>query len=244
MKIKLQIKSVFGKVLFEFEKENNTIKDTLEEAIKRSANLSFANLSFANLSYADLRSANLRYANLSYADLRSANLRSANLSYANLSFANLSFANLSSADLRSANLSYANLSYADLRSANLRYADLRSVSDNECTAMFFSQCPTEGSFIAWKKAQGKIVKLEVTEDAKRSSATTLKSRCSKAKVLDIQEKDGSSSGLSEISSNRDSSFIYKVGEIVEVPDFDDNKWNECSTGIHFFIDRDMAVRYN
>ena len=110
--------------------------------------------------------------------------------------------------------------------------------------MFFSQCPTEGSFIAWKKAQGKIVKLEVTEDAKRSSATTLKSRCSEAKVLDIQEIDGSSSGLSEIASNHDSSFIYKVGEIVEVPDFDENRWNECSTGIHFFIDRDMAVRYN
>ncbi len=179
MKIKLQIKSVFGKVLFEFEKENNTIKDTLEEAIKS-------------------------YADLSYADLSYANLRSADLSYANLSYANA----------------------------------------NDSTAMFFSQCPTEGSFIAWKKAQGKIVKLEVTESAKRSSATTLKCRCSKAKVLDIQEKDGGSSGLDKIASNHNSSFIYKVGEIVEVPDFDDNRWNECSQGIHLFIDRDMAVRYN
>ena len=189
MKIKLQIKSVFGKVLFEFEKENNTIKDTLEEAIKRYADLSYANLSYADLSYADL-----------------------------------SYANLSSADL-----SYANLSYANA---------------NEGTAMFFSQCPTEGSFIAWKKAQGKIVKLEVTDDAKRSSATTLKSRCSKAKVLAIQGKDGSLSELTQIASNHDSSFIYKVGETVEVPGFDDNRWNECSTGIHFFIDRDMAVRYD
>ena len=168
MKIKLQIKSVFGKVLFEFEKENNTIKDTLEEAIKSSADLSYADLSSAYLRYADLI-----YAKLSYADLR----------------------------------------FADLRSADLSYADLSSVNANESTAMFFSQCPTEGSFIAWKKAQGKIVKLEVTEDAKRSSATTLKCRCSKAKVLDIQEEDGRSSGLDKIASNHKSSFIYKVGAV-------------------------------
>ena len=51
MKIKLQIKSVFGKVLFEFEKENNTIKDTLEEAIKSYADLSYADLRYAKLSY-------------------------------------------------------------------------------------------------------------------------------------------------------------------------------------------------
>lgn len=209
MKIKLQIKSVFGKVLFEFEKENNTIKDTLLEAI--------------------LRHADLRGANLSDADLRGADLSGASLGGASLSGANLSGANLRGADLRRADLSD---------------ADLRRAGANEGTAMFFSQCPTEGSFIAWKKAQGKIVKLEVTDDAKRSSATTLKSRCSKAKVLDIQEKDGGSSGLDKIASNHDSSFIYKVGEIVEVPYFDENRWNECSTGIHFFISRDMAVKYN
>ena len=243
MKIKLQIKSVFGKVLFELTKENNTIKETLIEAIKSDADLSYADLRGANLSYANLRGANLSYANLSYADLRGANLSGAELngaylSGANLSDANLRGANLSYANLRGANLSYANLSYADLRGANLSGADA-----NESTAMFFSQCPTEGAFIAWKKANNKIVKIEVTEDAKRSSATTLKCRCSKAKVLEIQEADGSQSGLSQISSDHDSSFIYKIGEFVEVLDFDDNRWYECSTGIHFFIDRNMAVIY-
>ena len=49
MKIKIQIKSIFGKVLFEFEKENNTIKDTVEEAIKNKVNLSYANLRDADL---------------------------------------------------------------------------------------------------------------------------------------------------------------------------------------------------
>lgn len=49
MKIKIDIKSVFGDVLFSFEKENNTIKDTLEEANLRGANLEDANLEGTNL---------------------------------------------------------------------------------------------------------------------------------------------------------------------------------------------------
>ena len=121
MKTLIKINSIFGKLIFEYECENNTIKKTVEEAVKEKIKLSFADLRSANLRYADLRSANLRYADLRYADLRSANLRYADLSYADLRSANLRYANL-----RSADLSYADLSYADLRSANLRSADLSS----------------------------------------------------------------------------------------------------------------------
>ena len=72
--IKIEIKSVFGTVLFTYEKENNTIKETLLEALKNNAdlsgvNLSGVNLSGADLSYADLSGANIRYADLRYADL-------------------------------------------------------------------------------------------------------------------------------------------------------------------------------
>lgn len=51
MKIKIDIKSVFGNVLFSFEKENNTIKDTLEEANLRGADLRGANYSEIHLSW-------------------------------------------------------------------------------------------------------------------------------------------------------------------------------------------------
>ena len=84
----------------------------------------------------------------------------------------------------------------------------------------------------------------ITETAKRSSATTLKCRCSEAKVLEIQDMVGNKLELSEIASDKDSTFIYKVGEIVRVDDFDDNRWNECSAGIHFFVARESAVQYN
>lgn len=89
--MKIQIKSVFGQVLFEYEKENNTVKDTVLKAIESWANLRGANLSVANLRGANLSWANLRGADLSGADLRWANLRWANLSEANLDFSVLFF---------------------------------------------------------------------------------------------------------------------------------------------------------
>ena len=193
MKIKIDIKSVFGNVLFSFEKENNTIKDTLEEA-------------------------NLRGADLGDADLISANL--------------------GDAELRGANLGGANLRGAELEGANLAGADY-----SEYTSFLSSQCPIEGSFIGWKKCGRYIVKLKICEDADRSSSTSLKCRCSKAEVLEIQNLDGSRAGITEICSDYNKDFIYKVGETVEVKDFDKCRWNECSNGIHFFIDRNVAVAY-
>ena len=207
------------------------------------ANLSSANLRSANLRSADLRSADLRSANLSSADLSGANLSGANLSSANLSSANLRSANLSGANLSSANLRSANLRSADLRSANLRSADLLNVRYDECTGFFALVCPEEGSFIGYKKANGHIVKLRITEDALRSSATSRKCRCSKAEVLSITTLDGEDDGLTSIPSNYDSNFIYRVGTTVEVEDFETDRWDECAAGIHFFITRQEAVQY-
>ena len=186
-------------------------------------------------------------ADLSVANLHGANLSGANLSGANLSGANLHGADLSGADLRLANLSVANLSGADLSGANLSGADLSGadlsgVTYNEHTAFYALQCPEEGSFIGYKKAHGYIVKLEILADAKRSSATSRKCRCSAAKVLSITSIDGKID-VPETSSNRDRDFIYHVGEVVHVDDFDDDRWNECSTGIHFFVTRKEAEQY-
>ena len=122
MKVKIQIKNRFtGSIIFEFDKENNTISETVKQYIKEEIE---KGKSYADLRSADLSAADLRSANLGSADLSAANLSSANLSSANLSSADLRSANLSSADLRYADLSSADLSYADLRSADLRYADL------------------------------------------------------------------------------------------------------------------------
>ena len=135
-----------------------------------------------------------------------------------------------------ANLQEANLQGTDLRGADLQGAFLWGSS------VEFPVCPQEGAFIGWKKCKNdKLVKLLIPEDAKRSSATTRKCRCSKAKVLKIIDAKGNEIKSAESTYCKD--FFYHVGETVEVPDFDTNRWNECSTGIHFFITREEAERY-
>lgn len=89
-------------------------------------------------------------------------------------------ANLKGANLCDANLCDADLCGADLRGADLRGANLRGVRYNEQTAYYAMQCPEKGAYIGYKKAEGKIVELEIQADAKRSSATTRKCRASKA----------------------------------------------------------------
>ena len=201
-----------------------------------------ADLRDADLRDADLCGADLRDADLRDANLRDADLRDADLCGADLRDADLCGADLRDADLRDADLRDANLRDANLRVANLCGADLRGVRHDERTAFYAMQCPEKGAYIGYKKAGGKIVELEIQEDAKRSSATTRKCRASKAKVLSITSIDGEEH-FEEAKSNYDNSFVYEVGETVEVKDFDENRWNECSAGIHHFITRGEAERY-
>ena len=183
----------------------------------------------------------------SRANLSNADLRGANLSNADLFGADLRGANLSNADLRGANLSNADLFGADLRGANLSNADLCGASIDQMmwniyTVFYPLQCPESGSYIGYKKASGLVVELEIPADARRSSATSRKCRASKAKVLSITDINGNPAG-GQVKSNYDPNFVYAIGETVEVTDFDDNRWNECSTGIHHFITRAEAVIY-
>ena len=164
-------------------------------------------------------------------------------------YANLNGVDLRNADLREANLFRANLKDANLFGVNLKNATIIHAGISKDAKIDYSiACPETGSFIGYKKAVSgkivKIIKLQICEDAKRSSATTKKCRCSKALVLAIENIDGSDSGLQEISSTFDPFFIYRIGEIAEVSDFDDNRWNECAPGIHFFMDRQDAVEYD
>ena len=241
-----------GSVVFEYTKEGNTITETVLEAIKRGANLRGADLRGADLRDADLcgaylcgaylRGADLCDANLRGADLRGADLRGADLCDADLRDADLRDADLRDADLRGADLCDADLYGADLRDADLRGADLCDADLYGAKGCYLS-CPTEGSFIGWKKASGHIVKLRIPEDARRSSATGHKCRCDKAYVMEIQNMDGTKSNADTVRSDHDQNFVYTVGATVEVPDFDDNRWSECAPGIHFFIDRRAAVEY-
>ena len=216
----------------------------------QGADLRGANLYGANLWVADLRGANLYEANLQGADLRGANLYESNLQGADLQRANLYGANLCEANLQGADLQGADLQRADLRGAylygaSLLRADLRgAINIPKIIESQLMVCPEEGSFIGWKKCGDYIIKLLIPEDAKRSSATTRKCRCSKAEVLAIQEINGNSSSLISYDHFAYHHVTnYTIGKTVYPDSFDEDRWNECSHGIHFFITRQEAVEY-
>ena len=188
---------------------------------------------------ADLCGADLRDADLSRADLRGAKLRGADLSGAYLCGAELRYADLRDADLRDVYLCDADLRGADLSGAKL----------SELAVAQTSILPDEGDIIGWKKARDidgypVIVKLLIPSDAQRSNATGRKCRASKARVLDLQDKQGHSLPPNTAAySGHDTDFTYQKGETVSVKNFDTNRWNECAPGIHFFITRIEAVKY-
>lgn len=198
----------------------------------------------AYLDYADLRGADLRGANLCYTNLRGANLGGADLHDANLHGANLCYANLENADLRGADLENADLHGANLRGANLRGADLHDAdlygtglhgAKNIPQHVYDQTLITPvGDLVGYKKLKnGIICKLLIPADAKRHNATRRKCRAEYAVVLE-----------GEGFSQYDESFIYKVGETMKpTKPFDEDRWNECSTGIHFFLTREEAEEY-
>ena len=168
--IKIEIKTLWETILFTHKSKNNTIKETVEKAVKDGAYLSGADLS--------------------------------------------------GADLRGAYLSGAK---------NIPFIPFA--------------CPSDGAFFGWKKVKNCLVKLEIPEDAKRCSATTSKCRCDKAKVLDIFHLERQKSVDSVTNDNYNPSVTYKVGEMVYPDSFDEDRWNECSNGIHFFINKQEAIDY-
>ena len=148
-------------------------------------------------------------------------------------------ANLAHADLVGANLAHANLSHADLTGVKIK--------DAFNIPFIPTVCPEKGSFIGFKKARRRvdtyvIVELLIPEDAKRSSGIGRKCRCDKAKVFSITSLDGKEQ-YGEAYSDYNHKFIYEVGKEVSVSDFCEDRFKECAAGIHFFINREEAVRY-
>jgi hypothetical protein len=216
MKTTIQIKSIFGKLLFEFEKENNSVKDTLVEAVKNKAHLQGA----------DLREADLQGAYLQGADLRGAYLQGA--------------------DLQGAYLQGADLQGAYLREADLRGADLRGADLNvEKIKHLFQIIPEEGSFIGWKKLENNcIAKLEIPANAKRHNH--LSSRKCRAEFVNVLEiKDAKSQKIKKAwnFSYSSAKTLYEVGKTIHPDEYDSDPRIDCSNGIHFFLTRQEAKEF-
>lgn len=234
------------------------------------SNLSDANLSHCKITNTKFTELLMINAKFNYTFIKRSSFYSCNLfgSYANASnfencnferttLTNINFCNciFKKCDLSMSILSYSNMSSSKFIETNIKYATLQNtiLPDLKYNSIigFNDECPKEGSFIGWKKCYGNdkknyIVKLEILTNAKRGSGTSTKCRCDKAKVLDIlniMTLKSESENINEVHSMYDPNFKYKIGNIVEVKDFDDNFKNTCSKGIHFFINKKDAINY-
>jgi hypothetical protein len=199
----------------------------------------------ANLYKADLREADLHKADLREADLRGANLYMANLYKANLYKADLYKADLYKASLREADLRGANLYMASLYKADLYKADLREADLCEadlCEAknipdLFWTIIVPEGELVVWKKLCGGLCQLLIPKEARRSNGIGRKCRAEFAVVLSVTPGDKIDYSI------HDHSFVYKEGERVVCDKWEENRWNECGGGIHFFLTKQEAESY-
>ena len=153
-------------------------------------------------------------------------------------------ANLRGTNLSGANLRGANLREADLLGANLRGANLIGAKNGDLVKAQTVIVP-EGDIIGWKKClDNVIVKLLIPKEAKRSNATGRKCRAEYVEVLDLIDGNDKRKNVEIAISSHDRKTEYKKGETVKCDKWDDERFNECSGGIHFFITREEADDYN
>ena len=162
-------------------------------------------------------------ANLEGANLEEANLEGANLKVANLKGANLEGANLYGANLKGANLEEANLEGANLKGANLEKERLGIILTEPLTG--------------YKKTQEEVViTAEIPVGAIVFCINGRKCRTNRAKITDMGGKE-------VLHSQYDNSFEYRLGQEIEIKDFNLMYNVECANGFHFFRTREEAENY-
>lgn len=209
----------------------------------KDTDFSASNFANCNLSGSNFRNCNFEYRYFTDCDLSYSYFYNCNCNNSSFSNCNLTYANLIDTSLISVSFSYSDLQDTKL-SPYLMFdsylVNAKNISKSVASELLV--CPETGSFRAYKQLRDNcIALLEIPASAKRSSATTRKCRASKAKVLKIWDVDGNL--LQSQCSSWDYKFIYEVGKTVEVKDFDTDRWNECSTGIHFFLTKQEAIDY-
>lgn len=209
-----------------------------------------------DLSYAILCSAKFVGCNLTKTKFYNTNARYAEFVNCNFTDAHLTACTFSRSWLHDCKFTGADVSCCDFVESEILRADF-STTTGLHTAVFtgadIQNCifppksrvltrteilPREGEVIGWKKCRdGVVVKLRITPKAKRSNALGRKCRASEAEVLKII-------GAKVAYSKHDADFEYEVGKTVKPrKKWDPNRFEECASGIHFFLTREEAEAY-
>lgn len=227
--------------------KSNMSRSVMSQVDFMGSELENVNMNMATIEHVVFSNCDFLCADFRRSSLRDVAMKCGSYRNADFSMANLVRVDMCNSDFYEAKFVNGGIYSSVLTEGNFDEVDFRGVKVNTSTIGYVMACPSEGSYIGWKKCGDKcgeyIVKLLVTEDALRSSATTRKCRCSKAKVLEIQTMDGHKSNKRVVYSTYHTMFKYEVGKVVSVSDFDPNRWIECSIGIHHFVSREDAVFY-
>ena len=215
--------------------------------------IKFINCKFENCMISDSNLEETKFSNVSFEDVGFAGNDMRKICYFNSQLKSVKMDKCVMFENDFAGTSFEDVTIYDsnLNDSNVRKSNFNNIHliGNSGTLL---NCPEEGSFIGFKGLCSKdrrnllICKLEIPMDAKRSSAFGRKCRCSKAKVLEILAMDDEYNFTIPVEkgfSLHESGFEYKVGEMVYPDRFDDNRWDECSNGIHFFITKQEAIDY-
>lgn len=129
-----------------------------------------------------------------------------------------------------------------------------SISDN--VPYIPMVCPDEGEFVGYKKAwtidNGTrymvLITLRIPADARRSSGFGRKCRCDKATVVKMEwlsPEAHSHPSVPMARSTFDKHFVYTEGKEVTPRNgfFCEDRWDVCSGGIHFFMNKQEAIDY-
>ena len=223
----------------------------LDRAKLSSSNLERADLIGATFNFADLCDANLGGAILEDASLISVNAKQVNLNSSNCQRANFEDAKLQGAKFKGADLRHARMSYAQLENADLRGANTYGTNFDGAylSGAFIDPLLAarltiiqEGDIIVWKRCTRDVVaKLLVPAKAKRSNSTSRKCR---AEYVTTLELFGETDETNTAYSIHDPFTKYIVGETTHCDGWNEDRWVECTGGIHFFLTRIEAESYS
>ena len=133
-------------------------------------------------------------------------------------------------------MSDANLSGADLSDANLSGADLSGADLSGAEKLRLGRILTEPLTGYKKTKEGVVITAEIPAGAVVFCINGRKCRTNKAKITDMD-------GREVLHSQYDNSFEYRLGQEIEIKDFNLMYNIECASGFHFFKTRKEAEEY-
>ena len=150
--------------------------------------------------------------------------------------ANLEGANLKCANLEGANLKCAILEGASLEGANLKGAYLYCANLDDKEKFRLGQILKEPITGYKKTREGVVITATIPAGAIVFCINGSKCRTNRAKITDMDGHD-------ILHSQYDNSFEYRLGQEIEIKDFNLMYNIECASGFHFFRTREEAEKY-